>query len=87
MIYEVVVCAKLVEVGDNEIHVAYEKLCDEGILKDQFKTIDRKGLIHALDFPRNFKIERIKDMLRKNHDMDEDTWEERNIIDDTNVNP
>ena len=48
---------KIGEVGDCEIHVAYDKLCDEGRVKDEFKIVERKGLTHALDFLRNFKIE------------------------------
>lgn len=61
---------KIGEFVDYEIHVAYEKLCDEGILKDEFKIVERKGLAHALNFPRNFKIEWIKAVLRKIYDME-----------------
>lgn len=42
-------------IGDMEIHQAYEKLCENGVLKDEFKVVERKGLTHALDFPIGFK--------------------------------
>lgn len=35
---------KVGEVRDYEIREAYEKLCDEGTLKDEFKIVERKGL-------------------------------------------
>ena len=49
--------------------MAYEKLCDEGILKDEFKIIERKGLSCSLYFSSNFKIECIKVVLSRIHDM------------------
>ena len=71
MIHDVRSCymCKVKEVGDYEIREAYEKLCDEGTLKDQFKTIERKGLTQALEFLRNFRIEWIKVILSRIHDM------------------
>ena len=60
---------KIREVGDYEIKETYEKLCIDGILKDEFQIIERKGLTHALEFLRNCKIEQIKVILRKVHDM------------------
>lgn len=60
---------KIREVGDYEIQEAYEKLCDEGFLKEEFKIIERKGLTHALEFQRNFKIEWIKIIFRRIHNM------------------
>lgn len=58
--------------------MAYEKLCDEGILKDKFKIIERKGLTCALDFLRNFKIEWIKVVLRRINDME--LWLEIGLV-------
>lgn len=42
---------KISEFGDYDIRMAYEKLCDEGFLKDEYKVIEKKGLAHALEFP------------------------------------
>lgn len=64
---------KIGEVGDYEIRAVYQKLCDEGILKDEFKIIKRKGLTDALDFPRNFK-----EILRRINDME--LWLENGLI-------
>lgn len=60
---------KIREVGDYEMREAYEKLCNEGILKDEFKVVERKGLTRALEFPRNFKIKWIKIIISRIHDM------------------
>lgn len=46
---------KISEVGDYEIRLVYQKLCD-GVLKDELKIFVRKGLTHALDLLINFKI-------------------------------
>lgn len=51
-----------------EIREAYDKLCENGILKEEFKIIERKGLTHAPDFPMMFKIEWIKIILSIIHD-------------------
>ena len=40
-----------------EIRQAYEKICENGVLKDEYKIIERKGLTHALEFPTVFKTE------------------------------
>ena len=34
---------------------AYEKLCNNGVLKDEYKISFEKGLTHALGFPKCFK--------------------------------
>lgn len=60
---------KVGEAGDYEICEAYEKLCEEGILKEELKFIERKGFTHALEFPINFKIKWIKFVLRRIHNM------------------
>ena len=40
-----------------EIMEAYEKLCENGVLKEEYKIIEKKGLTHALDFSTVFKTE------------------------------
>ena len=50
-----------------EIRKAYEKLCENDILKEEFKIFERKGLTCALDFPTMFKIEWIKIVLSRIH--------------------
>lgn len=57
------------EVGDYKIREAYDNLCNEGILKVEFKVVERKGLTCALELLKNFKIEWIKIILRKIHDI------------------
>ena len=71
MIHDVRSCymCKIKEVGDYEIREAYEKLCNEVILKEEFKIVERKELSHALELKKNFKIEWIKIVLRRIHDM------------------
>ena len=38
------------EIGDLEIREAFGKLCENGVLKNEFKIIEKKGLTHALAF-------------------------------------
>ena len=54
---------KVGSVGDLELREAYEKLCDNGILKEEYQIVEKKGLMHALDFPMRFKIEWIRIVL------------------------
>ena len=54
---------------DYEIREAYEKIVNEGNLKDELHIIERKGLTQALKFLRNFKIEWKKVILSRVHDM------------------
>ena len=51
-----------------EIRKAYNKLCDNRILKEEFNIVEKKGLTHALDFPTVFKKEWIKLVLSRIHD-------------------
>ena len=46
MIHDVRSCyiCKIGEVGDYEIREGYEKLCNEGTLKEKFQIVERKGL-------------------------------------------
>ena len=59
---------KVGSIGDMELRDAYDKLCDNGVLKEEFSIFEKKGLMHALDFPIAFKIEWIKIILRRIHD-------------------
>lgn len=60
---------KIGEIGHFEIRTAYEKLCIDEILKDEFKIIVDKGFTHALDFPKFLKNEWIKMVFCRVHDM------------------
>ena len=42
---------KIVGIGDLEIREAYNKLCVDGVLKEEFKIIENKGLTCVLEFP------------------------------------
>ena len=42
-----------------ELREEYEKLCDNGVLKEEFKILERKGFTRALEFPTIFKTKRI----------------------------
>ena len=58
---------KIGEVGDYELREAYDKLYENGALKDEFKISKSKGLNCALGFPQNFKIEWIIIILSHIH--------------------
>ena len=38
-----------------EIREAYDRLCENGVLKEEYQIIERKGLTHALEFPIIFQ--------------------------------
>ena len=44
-------------IGDIEIRETYGKLCENKVLKDEFKIIERRGLKCAYTFPNIFKKE------------------------------
>ena len=48
---------KIGSIGDMEIREAYDRLFDNGILKEEFKIVERKGLTQSLDFLNVFKTE------------------------------
>ena len=50
------------------VRQAYDKLCENEVLKEEFKIVERKDLTCALEFPTVFKIEWIKLVLRIMHD-------------------
>ena len=51
-----------------ELREAYKKLCENGVLKEEYNIVKKKGLTRALDFPMKFKTEWIKIVLNKIHD-------------------
>ena len=59
---------KIVSIGDLELREAYDRLCENGNLKDEYKIIEHKGLTHALDTRTVFKTEWIKIILSFIHD-------------------
>ena len=67
MIQDVRKCynCKVGAIGDMEIRQAYKKLCENGVLKEEFKIVERKGLTHALDFPIVSKTKWIKIVLSR----------------------
>ncbi len=42
---------KIGSIGDLEIREAYDSLCENGILKEEYKIVEKKGLTRVLDFP------------------------------------
>ena len=57
MIQDVRKCynCKVGSIGDMELRDAYDKLYDNGILKEEYKIVEKKGLMHALDIPQPSK--------------------------------
>ena len=55
-------------IGDLEIRETYAKLCENGVLKDLYMIIEKKGLTSALELPQVFQTEWIKIMLSHIHD-------------------
>jgi len=51
-----------------DIREAYNKLCDNRVLKDEFNIVEKKGLTYALEFPRVFKTKWIRLVLSRIHD-------------------
>ena len=46
---------KVGSIGDLELREAYDRLCDNGVLKEEYQIVGKKGLTHALNFPTVFK--------------------------------
>jgi hypothetical protein len=59
---------KVGAIGDLNIFNAFDKLYDNGELKDEFSIVERKGLTKTLVFPIIFKIEWIHIVLSIIHD-------------------
>ena len=70
MIHDVRKCykCKVKGVSDMELREAYEKLCDNGVLKEEYNIFEKKGLTQALDFPATLKTKWIKIVLSRIHD-------------------
>lgn len=58
---------KIREVRDMEMRDIYSKLCGNRVLREENKIVERKGLMHAIEFPQMFKNEWIKIVLRHIH--------------------
>lgn len=65
MVNDVCSCymCKIGEIGDFEIRQAYEKLYDNGVLKDEYKIVKTKGLTDALDILNILKTKWIRVIL------------------------
>ena len=50
-------------IGYLEMRQAFDRLCENGALKDEFKVVERKELTCALAFLQVFKTEWIKIIL------------------------
>ena len=59
---------KIGAIGDMEISQAYDRLCENGFFKEEYKIAESKGLTRALGYPMAFKTEWIRLVLRKIHD-------------------
>lgn len=70
MVQDVQKCynCKVGAIGDLEIFNAFDKLCDNGKLKDEFSIVEKKGLTKALVFPTIFKTKWIQIFLSRIHD-------------------
>ena len=62
MIQDVQKCynCKVGSIGDLELKEAYDRLCENGKLQDEYQIVERKGFTHALDFSMVFKTKWIK---------------------------
>lgn len=54
---------KIGAIGDLEIHNAYDKLCENKVLKNEFSIVERKGLTKILAFLTVFKTEWVRIVL------------------------
>ena len=61
---------KVGAIGDLEISNAFDNLCDNDKLKDEYTIVEKKGLTKALAFPTIFKTKLIRIVLRRIHDGD-----------------
>ena len=59
---------KLASLGDLEIQEAYNRLCVDGKLKEEYQIVKKKGLTRALDTPTVFRAEWITIVLSQIHD-------------------
>ena len=59
---------KIGSIGDIKIREAYGKLCENSVLREEFKIVEKKRLTCALDFLNIFKTEWIRIVLIWIHD-------------------
>ena len=59
---------KIGAIGDLEIFNSFDKICDKGVLKDEFLVVKKKGLTNALVFPIVFETKWIRIVLSQIHD-------------------
>lgn len=71
MIHNVQLCymCKVAEIGDYELQATYDKLYENGVLIDETKIVFEKGLTYSLAFMKVIKVEWIKMVLSRVHDM------------------
>ena len=69
MVQDVIKCYnyKIGSVVDIEIRKEYERLCENDVIKEEYKIVEKKGLTQALDFLNVFKIEWIRIVLSRIH--------------------
>ena len=65
---DVVILRRFREVGDMEIRNSYSNLCDNGVLREEYKIVEQNGLNCALDFPQKFKTKWIQIVSTHIHD-------------------
>jgi hypothetical protein len=70
MVQDVMKCynGKIGSIGYMEIRQAYDKFFENGVLREEFKNVEKKGLTCSLHFLNVFKIEWIRIVLRRIHD-------------------
>ena len=59
---------KIGSIRDLEIKEAYDRLFENGVLKEEYEFFERKGLTCAIDFPSVFKTRWIGIVLCQIHD-------------------
>lgn len=69
---------KIGKIRDFKLRNAYNRLCENGVLKEENKVVSKKRLTHALAFPKVFKVEWMKILLRRLHDMK--LWLENGLV-------
>ena len=73
---------KVRSIGDMKIREEYERLCENGALKEEYNIAEKKGLTCTLNFPNVFKTKWIKIVLSRIHDIS--IWLENGIVKITN---
>jgi len=58
-----------VEDGEIKLNEVYNQMCVDEKMKEEFKHLESKGLIHTLHFSQNLKTSWIRLVLIQVHDM------------------